>query len=320
MPLARFAVVLSLIGALGIAPSLYAGMHWRFVGPLRGGRTTSIAGVRRQTEPLLHRCRQRRDLEERRCRDDTWTPIFDAQSTGSIGALAVAASDPQRRLRRQRRRPAASGSSGRQRHLQVDRRRSDVDATRSARRSANRVDRRRCQKPEPALRRRARPPVRTERTTRRLPLARRRRHVQRECFTKTPTRRRVRRRARSARPQHRLCDALGGTSSPVGNRRVVRNSGERHLQIHRRRNDVDAVDGRAPAADRPRRNRVPRRATPQIVYVYADTPKREAARSIAATTPARILRQANDNAGDRPARRRSQSRWRSIRTHPAPSI
>ena len=45
MPLARFAVVLSLIGALGIAPSLYAGMHWRFVGPLRGGRTTSIAGV-----------------------------------------------------------------------------------------------------------------------------------------------------------------------------------------------------------------------------------------------------------------------------------
>ncbi len=93
MPLARFAVVLSLIGALGIAPSLYAGMHWRFVGPLRGGRTTSIAGVPGKPNTfyigVVNGGIWRTDDA-----GHTWTPIFDAQSTGSIGALAVAASDP----------------------------------------------------------------------------------------------------------------------------------------------------------------------------------------------------------------------------------
>ena len=49
----------------------------------------------------------------------TWKPIFDDQPTGSIGAIAVAPSDPEHHLRRQRRGPAAARSLDRRRHLQV---------------------------------------------------------------------------------------------------------------------------------------------------------------------------------------------------------
>lgn len=41
----RIATPFVLIALLGVSPALYHDMHWRFVGPLRGGRTTSIAGV-----------------------------------------------------------------------------------------------------------------------------------------------------------------------------------------------------------------------------------------------------------------------------------
>lgn len=31
--------------AAAISPAMYSGMKWRFIGPLRGGRTASITGV-----------------------------------------------------------------------------------------------------------------------------------------------------------------------------------------------------------------------------------------------------------------------------------
>ena len=61
----------------------------------------------------------------------TWTPIFDDQPTGSIGAIAIAPSDPNIIY-------VGSGEglqrpdlSDRRRHLQVDRRRQDLDAPRA---------------------------------------------------------------------------------------------------------------------------------------------------------------------------------------------
>jgi photosystem II stability/assembly factor-like uncharacterized protein len=76
-----------------IAPSQYAGMQWRFIGPLRGGRTKSIAGVpsapNRFYIAAVNGGIWRTDDAGR-----TWNPIFDDQSTGSIGSLAVAPSDP----------------------------------------------------------------------------------------------------------------------------------------------------------------------------------------------------------------------------------
>jgi photosystem II stability/assembly factor-like uncharacterized protein len=73
--------------------SQYAGLQWRFIGPLRGGRTKSIAGVpsapNRFYIAAVNGGIWRTDDAGR-----TWTPIFDNQPTGSIGSLAVAASDP----------------------------------------------------------------------------------------------------------------------------------------------------------------------------------------------------------------------------------
>jgi len=43
------------LAALAVTAALYQGMHWRFVGPLRGGRTVAIDGVGARTESLLHR-------------------------------------------------------------------------------------------------------------------------------------------------------------------------------------------------------------------------------------------------------------------------
>ena len=77
----------------GIPGSQYAGLQWRFIGPLRGGRTKAIAGVasapNRFYIAAVNGGIWRTDDAGR-----TWRPIFDDEPTGSIGSLAVAASDP----------------------------------------------------------------------------------------------------------------------------------------------------------------------------------------------------------------------------------
>ncbi len=76
-----------------IPSSQYAGLQWRFIGPLRGGRTKSIVGVasapNRFYIAAVNGGIWRTDDAGR-----TWRPIFDSQPTGSIGSLAVAPSDP----------------------------------------------------------------------------------------------------------------------------------------------------------------------------------------------------------------------------------
>jgi photosystem II stability/assembly factor-like uncharacterized protein len=68
-------------------------MRWRPIGPLRGGRTKSAAGVASQPNVFyIGVCNGgvwRSDDYGR-----TWNPIFDDQPTGSIGAVAVAPSNP----------------------------------------------------------------------------------------------------------------------------------------------------------------------------------------------------------------------------------
>ena len=68
-------------------------MHWRNVGPFRGGRTRAVSGV--ATQPNVFYIGAVNGGVWRT--DDfgrTWTPIFDHESTSSIGAIAVAPSDP----------------------------------------------------------------------------------------------------------------------------------------------------------------------------------------------------------------------------------
>ena len=76
-----------------IPASLYQQMRWRMIGPFRGGRTRAATGVPGQPAVLYI---GQGDGGVWRSDDygRTWNPIFDGQSTQSIGAIAVAASDP----------------------------------------------------------------------------------------------------------------------------------------------------------------------------------------------------------------------------------
>ena len=92
------ALALAVLGASasGLAsaePEYFAGMHWRMIGPFRGGRTVAAAGVRGRPN-LFYIGVNNGGVWKTDDAGRTWTPIFDSQPTQSIGALAVAPSDP----------------------------------------------------------------------------------------------------------------------------------------------------------------------------------------------------------------------------------
>jgi photosystem II stability/assembly factor-like uncharacterized protein len=74
-------------------PDLFQPLHWRAIGPFRGGRTKAAAGVPSQPNVFyVGVCNG--GVWKSTDYGRTWTPIFDQQPTGSIGAVAVALSDP----------------------------------------------------------------------------------------------------------------------------------------------------------------------------------------------------------------------------------
>jgi len=77
----------------GAIAAPFSELHWRGIGPFRGGRTVAIVGVpsRRGT---FYMAPNNGGVWKSANAGRTWTPIFDGQDTGSIGALAVAPSDP----------------------------------------------------------------------------------------------------------------------------------------------------------------------------------------------------------------------------------
>jgi photosystem II stability/assembly factor-like uncharacterized protein len=76
-----------------ISPTLYSDMRWRSIGPFRGGRTVAATGVLGQPS-LFYVAANNGGVWRTNDYGRTWTPIFDDQPTGSIGALAVAPSNP----------------------------------------------------------------------------------------------------------------------------------------------------------------------------------------------------------------------------------
>jgi photosystem II stability/assembly factor-like uncharacterized protein len=72
---------------------LYQSMRWRMIGPFRAGRTVGAAGVPGRPNVFYIGVNNGGVWKT----DDyghTWSPVFDSQPTGSVGALAVAPSKP----------------------------------------------------------------------------------------------------------------------------------------------------------------------------------------------------------------------------------
>ncbi|MDX6557823.1 MAG: hypothetical protein QOF72_872, partial [Blastocatellia bacterium] len=73
-------------------PDLFKPLHWRSIGPFRGGRTRAVAGVPSQPN-VFYVAQVNGGVWKTDDYGRTWTPIFDEQPTGSVGCIAVAPSD-----------------------------------------------------------------------------------------------------------------------------------------------------------------------------------------------------------------------------------
>src|SRR5215216_254925 len=79
--------------AQGVDPSLFQEMRWRMIGPFRASRTKAGAGVPSQPN-VFYIGVVNGGVWKTTDYGRTWDPIFDDQGTGSVGAIAVAPSDP----------------------------------------------------------------------------------------------------------------------------------------------------------------------------------------------------------------------------------
>src|SRR5256885_13203322 len=73
-------------------PSLYSALKWRMIGPHRGGRTVGASGVPHQPN-VFYIGVNNGGIWKTTDYGRTWFPIFDDQSTGSIGDVAVSPSN-----------------------------------------------------------------------------------------------------------------------------------------------------------------------------------------------------------------------------------
>jgi photosystem II stability/assembly factor-like uncharacterized protein len=79
--------------APAIDASQYAGLRWRMIGPFRGGRAVAVSGVPGDPRTFYFGAVGGGVWKSENA-GRTWNPVMDSQPVASIGALAVAPSDP----------------------------------------------------------------------------------------------------------------------------------------------------------------------------------------------------------------------------------
>ena len=79
--------------AQSVPPELFNGMQWRLIGPFRGGRAVAVSGVPGDGATYIMGS-VGGGVWKTPNAGVTWTPRFDRQPIASIGALAVAPSNP----------------------------------------------------------------------------------------------------------------------------------------------------------------------------------------------------------------------------------
>ena len=79
--------------SVNVPENAFQELHWRMIGPFRGGRTRAAAGVPSQPN-VFYMAQVNGGVWKSDDYGRTWNPIFDQESSQSIGAIAVAPSDP----------------------------------------------------------------------------------------------------------------------------------------------------------------------------------------------------------------------------------
>jgi photosystem II stability/assembly factor-like uncharacterized protein len=95
--LAPLTLLLTLLAATTLTaqvdPARFAEMRWRSIGPFRGGRTVAAVGIASQPN-VFYIGVNNGGVWKTTDYGRVWTPVFDDQPSGSIGAIAIAPSDP----------------------------------------------------------------------------------------------------------------------------------------------------------------------------------------------------------------------------------
>ena len=77
-----------------VDPSLFQDLHWRSVGPFRGGRVLAVEGDPVDSKRFYFGA-VNGGVWRTEDAGRTWQPIFDSVNVGSIGAIAIAPSNRQ---------------------------------------------------------------------------------------------------------------------------------------------------------------------------------------------------------------------------------
>ncbi|MBV8067890.1 MAG: hypothetical protein JO113_07925 [Candidatus Eremiobacteraeota bacterium] len=76
-----------------VPPAYFTALHWRLIGPFRGGRALAVTGVPGEPHHFYFGAVDG-GVWESTDAGRTWQPVFDDQDIASIGSIAVAPSDP----------------------------------------------------------------------------------------------------------------------------------------------------------------------------------------------------------------------------------